>query len=404
MMSHLAGVHINSNKKSGLVYAKEMEHPTFVRIPLGNVSPAVCVGDKVKIGQVIGEDEKKFIPPVHASISGEVKSIDGYVEISGDGKNEYITADKTEIKNREALAKAAYDSGLVGLGGAGFPTHIKLKPMATVDTLIINGAECEPYVISDRCVMSQKAREIAEGADIIAGVLGITRKIIGIEKNSAACAEKLSEYGLEVKILGDKYPKGAEKVIIYECTGRVVKEKKLPSDCGVIVLNAATVAKLAEYVKTGISLVSRYVTFAGPLLSESVCFNLPIGTPVSYVLDKLKVKAEHIIDGGVMMGREVTLDSVITKTTGAILLFDQLNYPTETSCIRCGRCYRICPVMLSPAAIDRAYHKRDVRLLKNLKVNICVECGCCEYVCPAKRRLTEFNRRSKMMLKEAENA
>ncbi len=403
-MSHLAGVHINSNKKSGLVYAKEMEFPTFVRIPLGKTVPTVRVGDKVKIGQVIGECEKKFTPPVHASISGEIKSIGDYVEISGDGKNEYISFERAEITDRESLAKAAYDCGLVGLGGAGFPTHIKLRPQATVDTLIINGAECEPYIISDRCVMSQKAEEIAKGAEIIAGVLGITRKIIGIEKNSAACAEKLSQCGLEVKILGDKYPKGAEKVIIYECTGRVVEEKKLPSDFGVIVINVATVAQLAEYVKTGIPLVSRYVTFAGPLISESVCFQLPIGTPVSYVFDKLKVRPERILDGGVMMGREVGADSVITKTTGAILAFDELTYPTETSCIRCGRCYRICPVMLSPAAIDRAYHKRDVKLLRNLKVNICMECGCCEYVCPAKRRLTEFNRRSKKMLKEAENA
>ncbi len=403
-MSHLAGIHINSNKNNGLVYETEIEFPTFVRIPLGKSVPTVCVGDKVKIGQVIGECEKKFAPPVHASISGTVKSIGDYVEISGDGKCEYIPFDRVEISDRESLAKAAYECGLVGLGGAGFPTHIKLQPKATVDTLIINGAECEPYIVSDRCVMSQKADEIAKGAEIIAGVLGITRKIIGIEKNSSVCAEKLSQYGLEVKILGDKYPKGAEKVIIYECTGRVVEEKKLPSDCGVIVLNAATVAKLAEYAKTGIPLVSRYVTFAGPLISDSVCFNLPIGTPVSYVLDKLKVVAQHILDGGVMMGREVGTDAVITKTTGAILAFDELTYSKETSCIRCGRCYRICPVMLSPAAIDRAYHKRDVKLLKNLKVNICMECGCCEYVCPAKRRLTEFNRRSKIMLKEAENA
>ena len=403
-MSRLAGIHINSNKKNTLVYETEIEFPTFVRIPLGKCSPTVSVGDKVKIGQVIGECKKKFTPPVHASVSGTVKSIDNYVEISSDGKNERVLTDRIVITNRESLAKAAYNCGLVGLGGAGFPTHIKLQPKATVDTLIINGAECEPYIISDRCVMTQKARKISEGADIIAGVLGITRKIIGIEKNSAVCAEKLSQYGLEVKILGDKYPKGAEKVIIYECTGRVVEEKKLPSDCGVIVLNAATVAKLAEYVKTGIPLVSRYVTFAGPLISDSVCFNLPIGTPVSYVLDKLKVKAQHILDGGVMMGKEVGEDAVVTKTTGAILAFDELTYPKETSCIRCGRCYGVCPAMLSPAAIDRAYHKRDVKLLKNLKVNICMECGCCEYVCPAKRRLTEFNRRGKIMLKEAKNA
>ena len=377
--------------------------PSLVRVPLGKNVPAVDVGDKVKIGQIIGECENKFIPPVHATISGRVKSVGDYVEIEGDGKNEYFPH-KVKITDRESLIKAVYDCGLVGLGGAGFPTHKKLKSALSVDTIIVNGAECEPYIISDRCVMTQKVKEIADGAQLIADILGIRRKIIGIEKKSVDCAKKLSEAGLEVKILSDKYPKGAEKVIIYECTGRVVKEGKLPSDSKVLVLNAATVATLAEYVKTGIPLVFRYVTFAGPLIPENVCYKLPIGTPVSYVFDKLKISPEHILAGGVMMGKEVEADSVITKTTGAILAFDKLVYPPETSCIRCGRCYRVCPVMLSPAAIDRAYHRRDKKLLRNLKVNICIECGCCEYVCPAKRRLTEFNRQSKKLIKEAENA
>ena len=384
----------------------------------------VKVGDMVAVGQKIGDSEAFLSSPIHSSVSGKVVEVKDFVTAGGAKcKAVVIETDKEQtiyagitaptVTNQQELIAAAKACGLVGLGGAGFPTHIKLNPknLDTVDTLVVNGAECEPYITCDNRLMIENTEGLLEGISVVKKYLNLSAVIIGVEENKPQAIKKLTEMtssmeGVSVKKLKAKYPQGAEKVLAYECTGRVIKEGTLPADSGVIISNVATLAKLADYLKTGMPLVEKMLTIDGSAVAEPKNVIAPIGTSIADIIafcGGYKTEPKKILLGGPMMGMSVPSDEQpILKNTNAILAFDKKDatLEPESSCIRCGRCVRACPIDLMPAGLHVAYKTGDVGRLEALKVNLCIECGCCSYVCPAKIPLAMSNKLGKQLLRE----
>ena len=313
------------------------------------------------------------------------------------------------------LKKAARAAGLVGLGGAGFPTHVKLMPknLDEVTTLLVNGAECEPYITADNRAMLEDTDDIVEGIKLVKKYMNLSTVIIGIEDNKPQAIAKLQAAvadieGASVKALKAQYPQGGEKVLIYECTGKIVPEGKLPSDVGCVVMNVSSIAFVAKYMRTGMPLITKRLTVDGDAIAEPKNVEVAIGTSFSDVIDfcgGFKTEPKKIIMGGPMMGFAVpTINYPVLKNNNAILAFSAAKAAEaekpETPCIRCARCVNACPFSLMPAAIEKAYKAGNVDALKALKVNLCMECGCCAYVCPAKRNLVSVNRLAKKMIVE----
>ena len=407
-----------------------MPPPAVVKIPMSQhigapAEPAVKAGDKVFVGTLIGGSSGYVSAPVHSSVSGTVKAIEEMnvggrktkcVVIESDGIMEKDPELKPfPVNSREDLVKAADLCGLVGLGGAGFPTKVKLsvKDETPIDTLIINGAECEPYITSDYRACMEDYEDVIEGVYLIKEKLNIEKVIICIESNKEKAIKKLYEIATDrrdaddsVKLmkLPTSYPQGAEKVIIYSATGRKVPVGKLPSDVGCIVMNITSVATLYRFIKTGMPLVSKRITVDGTAVNEPKNIIVPIGTSLRDVLDfagGVAEDANEIIFGGPMMGVDAESDSgVIEKRTNAVTVMkEELKYPTVTPCIRCGRCAKACPMNLYPASVEAAVNHGFSDRLGGLNVNYCMECGSCSYVCPAKRPLTQVMRLAKAQLR-----
>lgn len=425
----LSGVKVKHCKNTADMPAVRMPIPDKVVIPMLQHMGAPCnllvqAGDTVTVGQKIGDTDAFLSVPIHSSVSGKVTAIIDFVTSGGDKcKAAVIETDKEQtpcpdlkppvVNNHQDLVKAVRECGLVGLGGAGFPTHIKLNPknLDEVDTLLINGAECEPYITCDMRLMLDHTGDLLEGISVVKKYLGLSRVIIGIENNKPQCIEKLTQAtasmeGVEVKALKAQYPQGAEKVLIYETTGKTVYEGQLPSNQGVVVMNVATTAKLAEYLRTGMPLVEKTLTVDGGAVAEPKNIIAPIGTEIKDMIafcGGYKVPARKLIMGGPMMGIVVVSDDFpLIKNNNAILAFDEQQsvQEFETACIRCGRCTRACPYDLMPLEMESAYHHEDVEALRIYKVNLCMECGCCSYVCPAHRHLVMYHRLGKKLLKE----
>lgn len=425
----LPGIHPAYHKQTADSATVSLPIPKTVIIPMqqhigAETTIIVKPGDTVLVGQVIGESNKPMSAPIHASVSGTVTEIRNSLRVDGRVvKAVVIETDGAQTplselrpihpENRQAFLKAVRESGLVGLGGAGFPTHLKLAYPDTqkVDTLIINGAECEPYITSDYREAIEHPDEIIDGIKKLMHYLDLTKCVIGIEKNKPDAIALLSRAtddmsGVSVMPLKTLYPQGAEKVLIYTTTGKIQQEGTLPADCGVVVMNISTVAALSRYFRTGMPLVSRRLTVDGTAVSNPRNIEVPIGTTIRDILAFCEVAPEdckEILMGGPMMGIAVSdLDTPIVKNNNAILAFTeaQVSYDQTSSCIRCGKCVRSCPVKLMPAALERAYDNRDLEALKKLKVNLCINCGCCSYVCPAKRDLAEKNQLAKHFIKE----
>ena len=399
-----------------IVMSQHMGPPCEVK-----VSP----GDLVKVGQILGNSEAFLSAPIHSSVSGTVKAIDEITMPNGvRSKAVVIETDKLQelhedikkpnITDKASFLDAVKSSGMVGLGGAGFPAHVKFNPknIDEVDTLIINAAECEPYITSDYRTIMEEADEVLDGIRHIMKHLELTRCYIGIEDNKPKAVEKLREMvkgmqGVGVVSLKSKYPQGAEKVLIYETTGRVVGEGRLPADVGAIVTNVTTAAGLSKYFKDGLPLISKRLTVDGGAVANPQNVKVLIGTPIKEVIDfcgGCKVEPKKILMGGPMMGMAVYDESYpVLKNNNAILAFDesQVEYYSETDCIRCGRCVRSCPMNLMPLRIDDCFNRSDIEGLKEYKVNLCMECGCCAYVCPAKRHLVQTHRLAKVRLRVA---
>ncbi len=432
-MRKLSGVHAPHYKNTADRAAEKIPVPEEIVLPMSMhigapSKPVVKPGDEVKVGQLVAEGSGFVSSPVYASVSGKVKSVEPFegangamttaVVIASDGlQTPFEELTPPIVTNMDEFLGAVRDSGAVGLGGAGFPTAVKLKvnDPSKIDYIIINGAECEPYITSDTRTMLDDADLVYEGALLLKKHLGVKNIVLAIEDNKPEPIEKMRDLStkdgvVEVKTLPALYPQGGEKVLIYNITGRAVPEGKLPLDVGVIVLNCTTVAVIARYIKTGLPLVSKCVTVDGSAVKEPKNVIAPIGTPIRALFDYcggFREEPKKILYGGPMMGIAVYDTSLpVLKSTNAVLAFNEKDakLPEESACIRCGHCVSRCPMKLMPFAIETAYKLQKPELLEKYKVNLCMECGCCAYTCPAKRRLVQVMKLSKSMLRDYQAA
>jgi len=428
MFFSLNGVHVPHRKNTADTAAVRMTDVKSVTIPMAMhigapAIPAVKVGDCVKIGDLIAEANGFVSSPIHSSISGKVTKISDVLISSGntvpaitieaDGEmsqSENLKA--PEINSREDLIAAIKNSGVVGLGGAGFPTYVKFNvEPSKIEELIINGAECEPYITSDSLTMTDRVPDMEYALGAFKQYFGIKRIIIGIEsnkKNAIASMKALAERieGFEVKVLPSIYPQGGEKVLVYHTTKKVIPTGKLPIDVGCIVCNCTTVAAIGSYLQTGMPLVEKCVTVDGGAVKDPQNVIVPIGTSIEDVFNfcgGLISAPEKVLYGGPMMGITVPdTGAPIIKNTNAILALTpkEAKLPKTTACIRCGACTNTCPFGLAPADIAKAYNKKDADMLEKLSINTCMECGCCSFICPANRPLVQTNKLAKQFLKE----
>lgn len=423
----LHGIHVPHRKNTADAAPVRMPVPAVVTVPMSmNIGapaqPVVKVGDEVKVGQMIAQAGGPVSAPIHSGVSGKVKKLDQVLGSNGrydtaivietDGEQQvYEDLAPPQVTDLDSFVEAVRASGAVGLGGAGFPTSIKLKVKPEqVQAIVINGAECEPYITSDTRTMLDDAESIAQGAALLQKYYAAQRVIMAIEDNKPQCIQQMRQAGkdvpgFEVAALPAIYPQGGEKVIIFHTTGKIVPEGKLPIDVGVLVINCTTLAVIAKYINTGMPLMEKVVTVDGSAVEKPQNVIVPVGTSMKDVLDFCGLKAEprKVMYGGPMMGIAVpSLDAPVMKNTNAVLAFAEREAaaPVTTDCIRCGRCAAHCPLKLQPASFETAYRNNEPETLKALKVNLCMECGCCSYVCPAKRPLVQVHKLSKAMLNQ----
>ncbi len=430
----LGNTRIPHRKNTAKLSPVRMTPPKEVLLPmdqhLGAPSvPVVKVGDEVKVGQLIAEASGPVSSPIYASVSGKVVKIEDCLRASGrvvpairiesDGLMT-VCEDITPptITDLASLVDAFRKSGIVGMGGAGFPTAIKLDALkkGEIHTVIINGAECEPYITSDARTMIDEPDHVYEGIKLLQAVApSVTKYIIGIEVNKPECIKAIGDItkddkAVSVLPLPLRYPQGAEKVLIYNATGIKVPENKLPGELGVIVINVTTLATFAKYVKTGMPLVERCVTVDGSAVIEPKNIIAPIGTSVEDMVEfagGFVQKPCKVIMGGPMTGRAAySLSEPVVKTTNAIVVLTEKDTEGKktTACIHCGRCVEACPHLLNPTALCKALNidNVDERMakLEAERINLCIECGCCSYVCPAARPLVENIRVAKNSFRE----
>lgn len=414
------GVHPLGNK--GQVEDKRTERFCVVKevsVPMkqsigAELEPVVRVGESVKAGQKLGESSSLMSVPVHSPISGKVKGIKEItgiksVIIESDGKDEkfyYKPIEDYKSLSKEELLKVIRERGIVGLGGATFPTHIKLNPPKGIDTLIINGAECEPYLNNDNRLMQENPQDIIEGIKMAMHIVNAERAMIGIEENKPKAIEAMRKCigkgsGVGVEVLKTKYPQGGEKQLIKALTKRTVPSQKLPSEVGVVVLNVHTVMSLYNGVVKGMPLTERLITVAGKGIANPRNLWVPIGTSFIEVLNYCgynKSITEKLVLGGPLMGiAQESEDSVVVKgTTGLLALTEgEIRPEKREECISCAKCIDVCPMKLMPVIFERNYNKGKIE--KNMEYNVmdCIECGACTFICPANRPLNKAIRLSK---------
>ena len=429
-MKKIRGLPIPHSKNTAGYAPDTLPTPLEVRLPMkmhsgSPAKPVVNIGDGVKVGQLIGEAEGRVSSPVHASVSGTVKAVTDFdgltgqkitsITIASDGAQSLFEGlAPPVVTNTAQFLEAVQNSGVVGLGGAGYPTAPKLtlKEGTVLDYILINGAECEPYITSDTRTMVDGAESVFEGALLLKEYIKPKNIVICIEGNKPEAIKKMQELtagvaGMEVRVLPSKYPQGERKVLVYNVTNRIVPEGGRLTDVGCIVVNCTTVAVFARYIKTGMPLVSRCVTVDGSAVMTPKNVIAPIGTPIRDLFDfcgGLKDDVKKILIGGPMMGAAVpNLDVPVVKVTGAVLALSAKDAkpPVPSACIKCGRCISKCPMRLMPSHIENAFELKNLETLKKLKVNMCAECGCCAYLCPSKRPLAQVMTLSKNMLWEA---
>ncbi|MCX7974608.1 MAG: electron transport complex subunit RsxC [Candidatus Aminicenantes bacterium] len=422
------GVHPPEYKE--LTASKPLEFlppPEKVSIPLHQhfgapAAPLVKKGDKVLLGQKIGEATALFSAHVHSSVSGEVAAVEevihpnGYpvlaVIINNDGQDRF----SPEIKgcneplslSPEEIRQKVKEAGIVGLGGAAFPTAVKLSPPKEkpIDTLIVNGCECEPYLTADHRLMLEFPEDIVKGAELARRAVGAKQIIFGIEDNKLDAAESIQnhlvDFPAKVVLLKTKYPQGAEKNLIYALLRREVPRGGLPFDVGVLVQNVGTVKAIWDACSSGKPLIERAFTVTGPLVNEPKNLIVRLGTPLSYILDYcggLKDEANLIILGGPMMGlAQSSLEVPVIKGTSGLIALKEVSLEEEFPCIRCGRCVDHCPMRLLPTQIVKFIQFERWPEAETWGALDCVECGCCQYICPSKIRLVHWIRLGKNMI------
>ncbi len=386
----------------------------------------VAVGDRVLKGQLIAETGGFISAPVFSSVSGTVKAIENRLVVNGNNDECIIIENDRENetvsdfgKDRGLDSLSAEDivdiikkAGIVGLGGAGFPTGVKVSPKNAnhIDTVIINGSECEPYLTSDYRLMLERNAEIIKGIKAVLKALPNAKAVIGIENNKPEAIKILDEKTsgedkISVCPLKTKYPQGGERQLIYAITGRKINSKMLPADKGCIVLNTATCYAIYEAVYKNMPLIHKVMTITGEAVHSPCNVDVPLGVSHSYVLEKCggtKDDVVKFISGGPMMGMAMSsLDVPVVKTSSSILAFskDDVAALPQSACIHCGRCVKACPQILVPQMMAKAVRGQNMDRFDELGGMECIECGCCTYVCPAKIPLTQMFKLGKAELR-----
>ena len=388
--------------------------------------PVVAVGDTVLKGQMIAEAGGFVSSPIYSSVSGKVKAIEkrrvavgdmvDSIVIENDGmftETTYKRVEDVTALSKEEIIEKVKNAGVVGMGGAGFPTHVKLSPKEPdkIEYIIANCAECEPYLTSDYRRMLENPEELIGGMKIILQLFDNAKGILGIEDNKPDCIEKLTELTkdeprIEVCPLMTKYPQGGERQLIYATTGRAINSKMLPADAGCIVDNVETIIAVYNAVKNGQPVLKRISTVTGDAVKNPSNILYSIGTSYQELVDAaggFKSQPEKIISGGPMMGFAMgSIDVPIVKTSSSILVFekDDVAEAKETNCIHCGRCVLACPQSLVPQLMGQAMKKENIEEFEKLGGMECIECGSCAFVCPAKIPLTQMFKLGRVKVRE----
>ena len=391
----------------------EMVYPLSQHIG-APASPVVKKGDRVLRGQLIAEAGGFVSAPIHSSCSGTVKTIEPRLVPTGAMVNSIViendgTYEEVEYKgasldslSKQDILERIRSGGVVGMGGAGFPTAVKLSPKEPdkIEYVLVNGAECEPYLTSDHRRMLSEPERLINGLKCILKLFDNARGCICIENNKPECIEKMQslvggEDRIDVKVLQTKYPQGGERNLIYAVTGREINSSMLPADVGCVVDNVDTVSAIALAVLEGIPVMSKIVTITGDGINTPKNVEVPTGTNMMDLIELaggLKDGVEKVVAGGPLMGFAMyDLCVPCTKTTAACLAIqkDEVSALTETACINCGRCVGVCPSHVIPARLATYADHQDQELFQKFDGMECCECGCCSYVCPAKRNLTQ---------------
>ena len=415
------GVHPNDSKalsaSRAITSAPLLDKYTVIMHQNIGAPPELLVkkGDEVKKGQVLAKAGGFVSVPLHSPTSGKIGLIDKCpgpfgiavpsIEIIADGEDEWASpfepiadwknTDPSELKQR------VWDAGIVGMGGAGFPSHVKLSPPEgkEIDTLILNGAECEPYLTADHRLMLEQTEDVVAGAAILARILGLKSAVIGIEENKPDAIAELQkiadQYNVRVQPLPVNYPQGAEKQLIYAITGREVPVGKLPMDVKCVVQNIASAVAVADAVIKGHPSIERVTTVTGKCVVNPGNWRFRIGTPIEKALELVggvNDQPAKLLLGGPMMGiAQSSLGVTVMKNTSGILLIsrDEVSLYSSEPCIRCGKCVDVCPMSILPATISQAVENKRFEWAEELNVMACIECGSCSYVCPSHRPLNQ---------------
>ena len=427
--SFFGGVHPNENKW----YACEKEtvvfpEPDMVVIPMSQhigapCKPLVKKGDLVTVGQKIGDNQGLCVP-VHASVSGKVKAVENRphtngsnvmsVVIENDHKSTLCedikprTQEEVDALTKEELIGIIREAGIVGMGGATFPTHVKLNGQG-VNTVIVNAGECEPYITSDDRICREQPDKVIGGLKLVMKIFGLTEGHIGIEDNKPEAAKALNmhlckEDGITVDVLPAKYPQGAEKQLIYAVTGREVPSGALPAAVGCAVFNAATVKAIYDAVYDGMPLIKRIVTVSGDILMSPKNLLVPIGTSFDALIEACGFKEApyKVLSGGPMMGAaQYDLSVPTIKGVNAVTVLGKANKfdVKDAHCLRCGKCIDACPMKLMPVLMYKAMQSGDIQEMKDNNIMDCIECGSCTYTCPAGVHLVQGFRVAKQVIR-----
>ena len=430
--SFFGGVHPKENKIARDMAIQEFPEPDILVIPMSQhigapCKPLVKKGDLVTVGQKIGDNQGLCVP-VHASVSGKVKAVEMKAHTSGTTvmsvviENDHLQTLCEDIKPRtqeevdalspEELMNIIREGGIVGMGGATFPTHVKLSSgLGKVDTIIVNAGECEPFITSDDRICREMPDQIISGLKIIMKIFGLNTAHIAIEDNKPEAAKSLQARlctadGITVDVLPAKYPQGAEKQMIYAVTGREVPSGGLPAAVGCAVFNAATCKAIHDCVYDGMPLIKRVVTVSGDIVMEPKNLMVPIGTSFNELMEAVghSENPYKVISGGPMMGTTLyDLSAPTIKGVNAVTILGKKNkYAIEDpQCLRCGKCIDACPMKLAPVLMYKALQSNDVETMKSVHMMDCIECGCCAYTCPAGVPLVMAFRSGKHILRNA---
>ena len=421
LLTFKGGIHPNDGKHLAkdkaivsILPKEELVYPLSQHIG-APANPIVAVGDQVLKGQKIAEAGGFVSAPIYASVSGKVKKIEARFNPTGSKVNcivvendgeynevEYEPVKKLEDLTKEEIIKCIGNAGIVGMGGAGFPTHVKLSPKEPdkIDYVIANCAECEPYITADYRRMIETPEKLISGMRVVLSLFDNAKGIFGVEDNKPDCIEKLKELTkdeprMEVRTLQTKYPQGAERQLIFATTGRAINSTMLPADAGCVVDNVETLIAIHTAVVEGKAVTERVVTVSGDAINEPSNFKVLFGTNHNELIEAaggFKGTPEKVISGGPMMGFAMfTTDTPITKTSSSILCMskDEVAANEPSACINCGRCVAVCPSRIIPSRLADLAERHDEEGFKKLSGLECVECGSCSYVCPAKRNLKQ---------------